>query len=526
MPRTILLDANVIIEIKRGNREAAITLRKLIKDGHRVWISAQAHFELVDNPQLRPQSRRAQSMILEELRIPIAPPGDAAVRWRFIAGNNPAKGGLAEPTDVQHGAQIAALRSGGIDAELWSFDGAFRNNHQQLLREKGVKVAPESYGLPVTGASGGGDYRVARELLGLAPVKIDELGNVSARGPWKPPRRVLPPGKPPSGGGGGGGGPAPVIPGVTGGLKPMVVGSSAKGAKAEAGVTIVLQGVGLVLNVITDHINKTRIEKALAEVEPDIAKYQAKHLEEGTLIVLSFELGKPHPDSQVAPAAVFRFLRFYHGRTLAAARQRWEQSPEITPAPSGGASIITQLIWVDPVAPKPIAVEDLRRPFPRIAEAAFVFKPGAGFTFRDAEWGGETGFDDAGETTLFEGGRENIDEIARWIVEAVNEAILKFYVLKPPDKVKWFWGGRHHDAEIAVVRRRSANGEVLDVVDMDPLLPFETTAALVFPATEDSRKLFQMAPEITDRLHLLRRVPNAHLLRFIEPHNLNVLRMF
>ena len=155
MPRTILLDANVIDQINRGNVRAANALRGMIRIGDGVSLGQQAYLELVFHPE--PRRATANEALLKRLNLRPAT-GAAAAR----AGEPP----LA--------AQARALK-----AEVWSFADAFRAEPAQAAASFGVKVAPESHTIPLVGADGAAaDYRTGFRALGLPPVEITPAGKV------------------------------------------------------------------------------------------------------------------------------------------------------------------------------------------------------------------------------------------------------------------------------------------------------------------------------------------------------------
>lgn len=183
MSRVILLDANVIEQIGRGNQAAANALRQLRASGATIYVSHQAYTEMVDNPAI-PRTAAAKREFLREMGIQIAPHGNPALQQQVIAANTTGKGTILSGADVRTAAQARA-----INAEVWSFDRGFRNNTNAVRTKLGVSVAEETL-LPLAPQGSPEDYRVARRLTGLPEIEIDLNGNVK-RG---------------SGGGGGGAG--------------------------------------------------------------------------------------------------------------------------------------------------------------------------------------------------------------------------------------------------------------------------------------------------------------------------------
>src|SRR5262249_5215767 len=148
------IDANVLDQINRGNASAANSLLALSARGE-VYISQQAYNEAVVNP-LMPRQATANRLVLEELGIQIAPPGTFEARMEVHIRNattGPEGGGVLSEADAQVAAQ-----GGALGAEVWSYDGPYRDNAQQV-QGLGVQIAPESF---FTLAVEPADYRVGR----------------------------------------------------------------------------------------------------------------------------------------------------------------------------------------------------------------------------------------------------------------------------------------------------------------------------------------------------------------------------
>ena len=112
MSRTIIIDANVIDQINRGNKAAADKLLELKRGGNKIWTAHQSHNELIVQP-LIPRTAAANALILEEMRIPLAPPGTMRERADTYA-KNPLTAGLSEGKDLMLAAQNAAARLAGV----------------------------------------------------------------------------------------------------------------------------------------------------------------------------------------------------------------------------------------------------------------------------------------------------------------------------------------------------------------------------------------------------------------------------
>jgi hypothetical protein len=168
--QAILIDANVLDQVNRGNRAAAHALKRLSASGS-LYISQQAYNEAVTDPAFR-RTATANRLLLDELGIKVAPPGDMGVRVDVYATRAGLRHIPMSEKDVMTTAQAKA-----INAKVWSFDDTFAKSHSMVKKTFGVDVAKESYELPFI--ENRQDYRVGRRLLGLKPVEISFSGAVS-----------------------------------------------------------------------------------------------------------------------------------------------------------------------------------------------------------------------------------------------------------------------------------------------------------------------------------------------------------
>jgi predicted nucleic acid-binding protein len=194
--RIIIIDANIIGEINRGNKDAASQLRALLASDT-VYIAEQQYKELTSQPGKMmagvgpdlPRTAAANKRLLEELHIAVAPKGDSTKFDEVLEANKLARNTLSAE-DVQTAATAKAN-----DAEVFSLDKSFRSQDLTALEKRlGIRIAAASQTLPVVGRARREDYRVARELLGLEPLDISVGGRIKQTP--APPRS--------SGGGGGG----------------------------------------------------------------------------------------------------------------------------------------------------------------------------------------------------------------------------------------------------------------------------------------------------------------------------------
>ncbi|QDU25644.1 hypothetical protein ETAA8_07140 [Anatilimnocola aggregata] len=227
MTRKVLLDANVIEQIGRGNEAAANALKQLRASGAEILVSEQAFDEMVNKPDI-PRTATAKKEFLREMGIKTAPAGNAKIYEEVIAKNNVGNGKtILGEADVKTAAQARA-----IDAEVWSLDRGFRNNGTAVSKKLGVSVADEC-NLPLAKQGTPEDFRVARRLVGLDEIEIDLNGNVkkgTGSGPKSAAAKAGGSGgsTPTRGGGGGstGGGTAPTGGGTSGGVAPGGTGTS------------------------------------------------------------------------------------------------------------------------------------------------------------------------------------------------------------------------------------------------------------------------------------------------------------
>ena len=497
MPRTIIIDANVVDQINRGNGAAATTLRGMLRNGDRVYVSRQAYNELVRDPQI-PRTRIANKLFLEKAGVKIAPPGLMKDRVAGYAGN-PVKSGASEK-DVMHVGQARAIK-----AEVWSFDRVFRKNTKDIEQKTGIKIAPESTRVAHTAAKK--DYRVGRKLMGWPPVQISLNGRITRSRPLgSPPGSTGSPprsgGAPPSGGSSPPKGASTKAYTGVANTKPIVVGGpSARGVAKGAGIQLAFMGANFVLNLINDHIQQKKIQKALAAKEASIQQHLTVTPTHGVLIILHLNQIKAPPDSLMKPGPVFSYLETRYGQTLDEARKN--QPSSYWPGTRSGQSHIKQEVWIPPKQ-KPLTV-NLRTPFPMVAVATFA--PGKA-KVQGVEWSGKLGFDDGSHHKL----------------SVPQGADVQMVVLRPPASITFPNGRWRHEESLPLVMRKTSDGTNIEVVDLDPVLPWNVTAAMVFPANEATARLFRGTRTTKDNLRQLRFYTNFSRVRWVRPENLKILR--
>ena len=231
-PRLVLIDANVIGEINRGNVAAAEALLRLQRSGQ-VYLSRQAYAELTHQPgRLRvndqPAERRyvgtgpplarmaaANRELLSDLHLTVRPNvGTVSQRGDTLGRVETQMAGNISVSDRQHLAEARLL-----GAEFWTLERPLGSQRQAIERHLGVRLAPES-DLAIVGNARTEDYRVARRILGLGPIRVTAGGRVIRGTPG------------PGTGGAVGGGPA--RPGQASSAPTHASGQAAQGVSGQA----------------------------------------------------------------------------------------------------------------------------------------------------------------------------------------------------------------------------------------------------------------------------------------------------
>jgi len=279
-----------------------------------------------------------------------------------------------------------------------------------------------------------------------------------------------------------------------------VGGPSPRGEAIGAGITLAFMGINLGLNIINDHIQKERVQKALAEIEPGLRAQRQQHPELGVLLVFRYTQHQAPEDSLTQPGAVFGSVEYYTGRTQDEAIDSSRSTPAIRAGVGPYVEQITQHSWIPPIiAP---SVKDLRTPFRSIALATFA---DGRSVLQDVEWGGVSGFDDEGTSSIPIG------------------VPSRFLILKVPDKIVFYNGGIRVEVNIPIVNRAAQAGGTVPVVDLDPYLPgFNVSAACIFPADDLTAALFAGTIPTHDNLGQLRTFTNFGKARWVRPENIKI----
>jgi hypothetical protein len=279
-----------------------------------------------------------------------------------------------------------------------------------------------------------------------------------------------------------------------------VGGPSARGTGIVAGVQIAFMGANFVLNLINDHVQERRAREALASLEAVLNERRRRNPSLGLLLIFYYSQVQAPEESLIRPGAVFGHIEHEFGRTRDEALATWRATPALRQGYSSNVSELTQEIWIPPAAPASPAL--LRTPFPSVGLARFA----AGqTTLQDVDWGGITGFDDEGTTSLS------------------DAASARLVILRVPAKLYFYNGGARYDVDIPVEQRTPHAGPSIPTVNLDPVIPgFDVHAAPLFPADDFTDALFATAHATYDNLGQLDHYTNFGKVRWARPENLDV----
>jgi predicted nucleic acid-binding protein len=498
MPDTVILDTNILLDIARGNQRAAEALTRYIKSGTPVYISRAAYDELVTRAKTT-QAGGQYREILSDLRINIADSGKMADRINVIADNidlNPAPGapGRMKEYDRKNdptkpGDVFVAAQAKAINAKLWTLDRDLARRATQF----GVQLAPEC-NLPATTERNDVPDN-ARQLLGLNPKPI------GVNGLPLPPKGGSGGG---NGGSGGGAGGTYSLVGVADNTLPEVGGLSPKGEAIGAGIQIALEGLNFVLNLINNYVQKNKVNAALDPIKPQIAKARSDNPRMGVILLFYYAQVEAPDESPIKPGADFQYLLWGVGATPDEATQDALRPGSISRATGPFEKRFSQQVWIPPLQKSSITAA--KCPFPPVAIGRFVLGKGNRASFQDVAFDVLGGFDDIVETTVDLPPNSNAD----------------FAILNPPAEVYWYNIAGRQTVKVPLKDAKTANNNTIKVVDLDPWLPFDTTAAMVFPIDDWSEKVFNVVGQ-TQNCAILAYV-NFGMIRWIRPENIQLLR--
>lgn len=525
MSRIVLIDAQIIVEIEKGNVPAANRLKQLLGTGE-VYLSHQAKKELINDAN--PESAAARRQLFSDLRLTTHPDSTSAK----FQSRAPVYDANIKHSGFQEADVMVAAEAKSLNAEVWSFDKAFRRERVDVVKKLfGVKVAAESHnianmasqlkGKPVPKH---GKWRTARNLMGLkTPFSVTAKGDI-----LNIPRPAASKPTTPAGA-------APVNSGrgsarVTAGTqspagKPAAskftartgtpdmddIPSDAPGldtGKADVHVGV-LEFVNWVLRILNDKQQESRAKNDIDAIASQIARQLEADPTQGALVLLYYEVPTVPDmarDSVMQPGNRYAgLLGPFFGRTQDEARKEmWTQQKAIAFNQSQTSTTMTREYWKAP--PQPLSVTHLATPFRKVALGTFA--SGDQAKLQLVSWNGAMGFD---------------DEVWEPPVQLVAGKPVRFFILQPPDEVFVPDASGPYTVQIPVVARASAEGGDVEVVDMDPGTPLDVTAAMIFPADEASEQILVRGPTLVNDSGL-RQFRNLDKLRWARPENIKILK--
>ncbi len=509
MPDMTCLDTSCFGEMNRGNKAVAQAIEDLIRSGESVAVPDAVYQELQNTSD--PVTRAADMQLIKDLNIKVLPKpsleargdmydihsqyqsGDKNRQGQDIAGQ--AKKGGAGGQDVVVIAQVMYYtknKPDGIgEVRLFTME-RMKNNQSDMRKNYGINFSPKCSINGVGTNTPRVSYSEVRGYFNnLKPIHISPDGATVME--IKPV---------PRGGSGGGGGGTTTIT-----IQPKDPNPGFKGSPADiasrqealnGGITLGLQIADFGLNKLNDIILKQAIQAELDKIN------LTRNSSQGALVVIYCRRPDSHPDSMIHPGDRFDHLEYGFGVNADDARAKMRATPAIRPgADEKVAKMVSSERWYPPA--QPVGVDQLPTPYPKLALAGFAFGKAK---LQDVEWNGTFGFDDEGETTLTTG-----------------NSIPSFFILKPPPEIKWVtsaWATDRHSPPLLEVD--TSKGGKITVVNLDPDLKFwGVSAAMVFPANEETWVIFQQGPETKGSTGQLGR-QNINKLRWVRPENLEIIR--
>jgi hypothetical protein len=509
---TILLDKNVITEIARGNAAVSEALKRMLASGEQVYMSRAAYNELVrDSPV---HLRMGYEKLLQDLKIAMAPasamPGSLKDRGDFYADNityDPKPGELGRVKEYGGGKSketpgdaFVAAEAKALKARLWTLDGPFGKRAENL----GVTLANESKTLKAT--SGTEDIAQARRLMGLKPFSFMQPGAAKP-----PPGKGGPAG---SGGGGSKTGTATTTADVGKPIEPVIEhGPNMRGDAKFQGATLAFQGVDFILQKINGSIQAKRFEDEWkSRWLPEVTRRLAADPQLGALVLISYAKDKGDAESAIDTVTVFQSIQVGYGVNVDEALRDAQSQVRMAP----GRSDVGDRIWLKPKAP--MDIKRLKLPFGTTIAGLATFVPGKEKLVR-IRFSGRLGFDDK----MF----------SKEVLSVPAGMKPRFYYLWPPEKVSYFqfgsWQTKDVDWEISNEADISY-GDVdsfqqgVPVVKLDSWInPYNSTAAMVWPADNSTANLFQTADATQDSIGLLTG-QGIGPMRWVRPEFIRVLK--
>lgn len=484
----IVIDTNVLKSISRGNTKAADALNRYHELGRTIYISKAAYEELVTRAQTPFLGGHYREM-LKDMKIDIAPPGPMTERLNFLADNiqhepGPNKPGQLDEYDKHNNPQkqgdaFVAAQAKALGGLMLTFDRKTRNRAANL----GVTMAPEC---AIGDVSGVEDPVEGRRRLGLKPITIGSNGQLQS------PQTVQ----------GGGKNGAYTIQ-ETNSL-PEFVPPSAKGEAKIAGIQLAFEGANIICNMINDYIQKQEIEKKLSSIQQEVAKARLENRRSGVILLFYYRQYEPDKDSIMKPGPVFDYIIWGQGLTRDEAIRDALKAGSIGPGVGKDERKFAQEAWIPPL--ERTALTEARCPFPQIGIGQFYFGNGSSANFQLVEFNTLSGFDDISVTSIDLAGKN-----------------IQFAVLNPPPKVFWMNLNGKQETEVPLKTAKTANGNDIKVVDLDPWSPFNAKAAMVFPLDVVCETAFKRV-RATDNYTQLTMHVNFSMIRWIRAEDIHLLR--
>jgi hypothetical protein len=390
---------------------------------------------------------------------------------------------------------LVAAQAKAINAEMWSFDRAYRNN-SAAVQKMGIRLAPECQ-VPLVATGAQKDYRVGRALMNLAPIEVSLMGQVRRPGPT----------------GGTSGAYSPSGYSATVGVPdidlPETGGPSARGEAIGNGILLLLEGVNVVLNLVNDEIQKRAVNQALDKVRPAISQARADNPQLGILLLFYYRQVEAQSDSLIKPGAIFNYFLWGKGVTRDEAVEDIFAGPLLLPGHGTREREFDQEMWIPPL--RKTTLTQARAPFPPLALGRFVMNTKKKVTFQLVTFDLVQGFDDRVERNL----------------EIESGANVNFAILDPPDEIRWLTlNAGTKSLKVSLKSVKTSNGHTIPVVDLDTWSPFSAAAAMVFPVDDWGEEVFSYVDQTEDNsvIQALNPYINFKMIRWVRAENIELVR--
>ncbi|MDQ3971348.1 MAG: hypothetical protein M3227_06635 [Thermoproteota archaeon] len=310
--------------------------------------------------------------------------------------------------------------------------------------------------------------------------------------PMPPPTQTPPttptPTKDTPAAGGGSGPQAPVPP------QPPTRTTTKTSTRVAAGAPLAVLGANVALNWLIGSGNEERIREEVAKKEPLLKQEQMAHQTLGFLLIFRYK----KTSAGVTPR--FHSLRSKRGHTEHEAMQTWLRSAEYE-LESNEFSF--EYSWIPPLEqPSPLV---LTTPFPKVALAEFADQ--GRVQFQEVGFRQVGGFYEKNKTKKYDFSR-----LHRY----------QFIVMQMPKEISYMTpGGRIDTKDVTLAEHAVAGGRVPII-----MLDDDTPAVALWPADDETVKLFKAVPRISDKAGALRHHTNLHLVRWVRPEQVRVVSTY